>query len=155
MGYVQSQCPECKSKFNDSSNTWNYGSPIRVCPKCRAEYLDKRFREVAITGFDPHSSNPKYYLKCCLILIALAAAGGAWFYWKLMFRNVISISGGAIAAISVIGMFWCFAQFVRIKTGAQQKANQKYMAESEERLKDKAYVKKLFAAGYKVPEKYL
>ena len=53
-------CPECKTKNRETCNAWMYGSPIRQCKACRSEYLDRRFREVAIDGFDPRSNNPKW-----------------------------------------------------------------------------------------------
>ena len=74
-------CPECKTKNRETCNAWMYGSPIRQCKACRSEYLDRRFREVAIDGFDPRSNNPKFYMKGALFLLVLAlVAGGLAFY---------------------------------------------------------------------------
>ena len=69
-------CPECKTKNRETCNAWMYGSPIRQCKACRCEYLDKRFREVAIDGFDPRSNNPKFYMKGALFLLVLALVDG-------------------------------------------------------------------------------
>ena len=62
MGYVEGNCPKCGTKIREKCNAWVYGSPIRTCPSCQSEFLDKRFREVAIGGFDPRANNPKFYL---------------------------------------------------------------------------------------------
>ena len=72
ISYTEWVCPECKTKNRESCNTWMYGSPIRECKACRCEYLDKRWREVAIEGFDPRSNNAKLYVKGALFLLALA-----------------------------------------------------------------------------------
>lgn len=50
MGYVQGTCPKCGAQVMEKCNAWVYGSPIRTCPKCENEFLDIRWREVAIDG---------------------------------------------------------------------------------------------------------
>ena len=52
-------------------NAWMYGSPIRTCPKCKSKFLDKRWREVAIDGFDPRTNNPKLYLIVFFVFLAI------------------------------------------------------------------------------------
>ena len=63
MNFIEGTCPKCGAKTREKCNTWVYGSPIRTCGSCKTEYLDKRWREVAIDGFDPRSNNSSFYLK--------------------------------------------------------------------------------------------
>ena len=74
MNYAEWVCPKCKTKNRETCNMWMYGSPIRECKACRSEYLDRRWREVAIDGFDPRSKNAKFYAKGAAFLLSLAIA---------------------------------------------------------------------------------
>ena len=44
---------------------------------------------------------------------------------------------------------------IRIKSGKEAKLLLKLVQESEKRLQDESYVRRLYSLGYKVPEKYL
>ncbi|WP_295053266.1 hypothetical protein [uncultured Fibrobacter sp.] len=44
---------------------------------------------------------------------------------------------------------------IRIKSGKEAKLLLKLVQESEKRLQDENYVRRLYNLGYKVPEKYL
>ena len=44
---------------------------------------------------------------------------------------------------------------IRIKSGKEAKILLKLVQESEKRLQDENYVRRLYNLGYKVPEKYL
>ena len=66
MNYVEGNCPHCGVKTKEPCNTWVYGSPVRTCPSCKTEYLDKRWKEVAIDGFDLRSMNASFYLKATI-----------------------------------------------------------------------------------------
>ncbi len=48
MGFMEENCPKSGKKIGESCNAWRmYGSPIRTCPKCKSEFLDNWWREVA------------------------------------------------------------------------------------------------------------
>lgn len=149
VSYAEWVCPECKTKNRESCNTWMYGSPIRECKACRSEYLDRRFREVAIDGFDPRSNNMKVYVKGALILLAIALVCGLMIYFQYA-RGVYSVKIIAAGALSVLAGIACGVNALRIKLGFQNKDNDKYMAESKARLADSQYVEKLRKYGYKV-----
>ena len=126
-----------------------YGSPIRECKACHSEYLDRRFREVAIDGFDPRSNNAKLYVKGALFLLALALVCGVLTYFQYNGGHCsmkIVIAGVA----SALGAIACGINALRIKLGFQNKDDDKYMAESKFRLSDPQYVEKLRKYGYKV-----
>ena len=149
ISIVEWTCPECKTKNRETCNAWMYGSPIRQCKACRSEYLDRRFREVAIDGFDPRSNNPKFYMKGALFLLILALVDGGLALYQYI-NGYYSIKVLAIAGASALGSLACFSMFVRITMGFQSKDNEKYMAESKARLADPTYTEKLRKYGYKV-----
>ena len=149
MNYAEWVCPECKTKNREACNTWMYGSPIRQCKACRSEYLDRRFREVAIEGFDPRSNNAKFYVKGALFLLAIALICGVVIYFQYA-RGYYSMKVVAAGALSALGAVACLIMSIRIKLGFQNKDNEKYMEESKARLSDSQYVEKLRKYGYKI-----
>jgi len=149
MNYAEWVCPECKTKNREACNTWMYGSPIRQCKACRSEYLDRRFREVAIEGFDPRSNNAKFYVKGALFLLAIALVCGVVIYFQYA-RGYYSMKVVAAGALSALGAVTCLIMSIRIKLGFQNKDNEKYMEESKARLSDSQYVEKLRKYGYKI-----
>lgn len=149
MSYAEWVCPECKTKNRESCNAWMYGSPIRECKTCRAEYLDRRFREVAIDGFDPRSNNAKVYVKGTLFLLAIAAICGVLIYFQYA-KGYYSMKIIIVGALSALAGIACGINALRIKLGFQSKSNDKYMEESKARLQDSQYVEKLRKYGYKV-----
>ncbi len=151
MSYAEWVCPECKTKNRESCNSWMYGSPIRQCKACRSEYLDRRFREVAIDGFDPRSNNAKIYVKGVLFLLAIAVICGVLTYFQYA-KGYYSVKVVAAGALSALGAIACLVLAMRIKFGFQNKANDKYMEESKARLRDPQYVKKLEGYGYRIDE---
>lgn len=154
MGYVEGKCPQCGRKVRESCNAWVYGSPIRKCPHCGSEYLDKRWRELAIEGADPRTKDPKFYLKMAAIFLIFTIGCILW-------RSYLIASQGSyptkLLGCIILGAFatvGCVVVFFRIITGYESKNNAKYLEESKERLKDKAYVEKLISYGYDVPDEY-
>ncbi|MBQ6555506.1 MAG: hypothetical protein IJR45_02125 [Firmicutes bacterium] len=154
ISYVEGSCPNCGAKTKESCNTWVYGSPIRTCKSCNAEYIDKRWREVAIDGFDPRSQNADFYLKgtlglavftivCILLTVWMAGTSG-----RIPLKMIACIIGGAL------GTVFCAYRLIKIKSGAVEKENAAFMEESINRLKNADYVKKLEEYGYKIPEEF-
>ena len=151
ISYAEWVCPECKNKNRESCNTWMYGSPIRECKACRSEYLDKRWREVAIDGFDPRSNNAKVYVNGTLFLLAMAAICGILIYFQYA-KGYYSTKIIVVGALSALASIACGINALRIKLGFAAKDNDKYMAESQARLRDPQYVKKLEGYGYRIDE---
>ncbi|MCR5541618.1 MAG: hypothetical protein K6F71_12495 [Ruminococcus sp.] len=156
MTYSENKCPHCGKMNRDFfCNTWMYGSPIRVCKKCGGKYMDRRYREPAVQGFDPRTTDPDLYKNVGLICAALFILVLVWY--RFTTRNLGYYSNYQVAMLIMfpIAAVGCLIQYFRIKSGKMQKENEKYLAESEERLKDKQYVADLIANGYKVLEKYI
>lgn len=155
MGYVEGKCPKCGARVREKCNAWVYGSPIRTCPNCRKEFLDKRWREVAIDGFVQGAKNAKLYF-CAMIGFLLATVVCILWLWKM-----ISTQGhyptklvGCIV-VGIIGTIGCAIVFLRIVTGYEDKQNAKYMDESRRRLQDKDYIDSLISFGYTVPDEFM
>lgn len=155
MGYIEGNCPGCGKKLRERCNAWVYGSPIRTCPNCQKEFLDKRWREVAIDGFVPGSKNAKFYLGAAVgfLLFTIACI--------LYLMSMIKMQGhypnklvGCIV-VGMIGTIGCAIVFLRIVTGYEDKQNAKYMDESKRRLQDKNYVDKLISYGYMIPDEFM
>ena len=149
ISYAEWVCPECKTKNRESCNTWMYGSPIRECKACHGEYLDRRWREVAIDGFDPRGKNAKFYAKGAAFLLGMAIICGVLL--QTSFIQGANTTKLTLACIFCT-LFGVVSGFIalRIKFGFADKDNEKYMAESKARLGDPQYVEKLRKYGYKV-----
>ncbi|MBP5281789.1 MAG: hypothetical protein J6Z22_04740 [Lachnospiraceae bacterium] len=155
MGYMEGKCGHCGETVKEKSNMWAYGSPIRFCPRCKQEYLDRRWREVAIEGFDPKSTSPAYYVKAFFLCLACLAVSGGWTYYTVHYRNEYHTAMVALIIVSAIGAIGCLILSLGIALGFMKKGNEQYLQESERRMRDPEYVKKLQAYGYRIPEKYM
>ena len=155
FGYLEGNCGKCGEKTREPSNAFAYGSPIRFCPKCKQEYLDRRWREVAVQGFDPKSTSVAYYAKAFLILFAITALSGGWLYYTMHFKGYYYTMVVAIVIVCAIASVASLGLMAWIALGFAAKSNAKYLAESERRMRNPEYVKKLQACGYVIPAKYL
>ena len=115
----------------------------------RSEYLDRRWREVAIDGFDPRSRNAKFYAKGAAFLLSLAIVCGVLLQTSLVHGNNSTKLTLACILCSLFGVVSGFIA-LRIKLGFADKDNAKYMAESKARLGDSTYVEKLKKYGYNI-----
>ncbi|WP_298772162.1 hypothetical protein [uncultured Fibrobacter sp.] len=149
MNYAEWVCPECKTKNRETCSMWMYGSPIRECKACRSEYLDRRWREVAIDGFDPRSKNAKFYAKGAAFLLSMAIICGVLLQTSFVHGNNFTKLTLACILCSLFGVVSGFIA-LRIKLGFADKDNDKFMAESKARLGDPKYVEKLRKFGYKI-----
>ena len=154
MGYMEGKCSRCGEAVKEKSNMWAYGSPIRICPFCKQEYLDRRWREVAVQGFDPKSTSPLYYIKAFFICLAALAVSGGWTWYTVHYHHEYYTSMVAVIIVSSIGAVGCLVLALAVALGFMKKDNEKYMRESEMRMRDPEYVKKLRECGYQIPEKY-
>lgn len=155
MGYVEGNCPKCGEKVREKTDAWAYGSPIRYCTKCKQEYLDRRFREVAIQGFDPRSESPAFYAKMTVIVALLTAASGGWLYYTTHVKSYYSTLTVAILVACGFATLFGFFMILRNVMGVEKRNNERALAESKRRLQNPDYVKKLQEYGYRIPEEFL
>lgn len=143
-------CPHCQSRQSEPENRWCYGSPIRTCPKCHGEFLDKRYTELAVSGIPEKQLSVKRDLIFILIGLGFIAVGfllsiirGGW----NIKSSVISIDGGFMALCFIVDV-------ISILTGSKLKKLEKLKGQSEERLRNYEYAEKLVNLGYNVPNEY-
>lgn len=149
-------CPYCEKKFNNyNASSCDFGSPVRKCRYCQHEYLDRRYHEIAVDGWNEASLNATNSLKVAGIgLIGFLVAGGltAYTIYNEGYYMTKCVAAGILAfVIMIVGII----DFIRVKTGAKQRSIEKKKAESEERLKNREYALLLAENGYNVPDKYL
>lgn len=154
MGYVEGNCPKCGKKIRESCNAWVYGSPIRICPNCKSEFLDKRWREVAIDGFDPRANNPRFYIFGFFGFLAFTIVCVVWLMAMINAQRSYPIRLLGCIVLGIIGTIGCAVVLLRQITGYEEKNNARFMEESQKRMQDKDYVEKLVAYGYSVPDVY-
>ena len=154
MGYSEMNCPHCGKMNRESCNAHMYGSPIRVCKSCGKKYVDSRYTEPALTGFDRKSTDPSLYAKGAGIFAAGFVITLGWVIIDIKTKGSYPIKVAGASFICLMGLVLCLVCFVRIKSGISEKENQKYLEESEKRLSDKEYVRELIDNGIDVPERY-
>ncbi len=150
--FIEWDCPKCGKKNREACGTWIYGSPIRTCKYCNSEYLDQRWREVAIDGFDPRSTNSGFYLKGTIVFGVLALAALLMLFVTIQTKGYYHTSNVLIVFAGILGCILCLIMYLRIKFGFEVKSQQKYLEESKLRLQDPEYVKKLRSYGYVIPD---
>ncbi|MCM1180435.1 MAG: hypothetical protein NC347_09280 [Clostridium sp.] len=155
MGWVEGNCPKCGKKVREKCNAWVYGSPIRTCPHCKREFLDTRWREVAIDGLVPGSKNAKFYLWGMIGFLAATVACSLWLWQMISTQGHYPIKLVGCIVIGIIGTVGCAVVFLRIVTGYEDKQNARYMDESRRRLEDRDYIEKLISFGYTVPDRFM
>ena len=154
INYMECTCPNCGAKSKESCNTWGYGSPIRICKSCNHEYLDNRWREVAIEGFDPRSTNAGFYLKAMLILFVFSAVCLVLTLVMLKTKGYCPLKLYACDFFGPAAAVICGILCLRIKLGFEDKNNAVFMEESKKRLESELYIKKLEEYGYTIPDEY-
>ena len=146
-------CPKCGRKDYGLGNAYLYGSPIRKCPNCGKEYYDDRYREVAIKGFDPKTTSPKNGIIGIVVMGIMSVL--IWFHIKhLASAGLFSFKWQILFVFTVFAIIYLMVNVFKNIFGLYDKMNAKELKESEERLKDKEYVRKLIELRYYVPDKY-
>ena len=149
------KCPHCNAAIEGTfKNVYIYGSPIRTCKKCKKQYLNRHFHEIAIDGIRPEDLSTKNNGKMILgTLISSIFFGTA---------TVFTYSSGRMFALSLIlalaSVFFFFGMIldtIKVKTGKKAKEFEKKGQESRQRLQNKEYALTLARLGYPVPGEYL
>lgn len=149
-------CPYCGAKIKDYvANKWLYGSPVRVCGKCGKNYIDRRYHEIAVEGYQPGTLSVKRALKVLLICIALFLICAGILYYELNFQSYYHPMYLFLVPMSAFAVIFMIVDIIRIKTGSKERALEKLKAESEERLGDTEYARTLKSIGYNVPQRFL
>ena len=154
LNIISCKCPGCMKMNRERCNSWFYGSPIRRCKYCGMEYLDKRWREVALQGVDPRSENSTLYLVGTIFFGIITLVLLNIVVKDLTVENYFAWDVVMFMAIAVMGTIISIVMFIRIITGIEARTAAKYMAESERRLRNPEYANKLATMGYRIPDIY-
>lgn len=154
-------CPYCNKKpFSYTPNQWYYGSPVRTCKKCGQKYLDRRYHEIAVEGFEGGTLSTRTSLGAAGFGVLLFIVGGGIHLFEI-YRPIST-------EIRTIHTMWCYLALmgavlalimlvdcIRIKTGAKANHLETLRQESIERLKDTEYARLLANEGYSVPDEFM
>ncbi len=150
---IEFRCPSCGKKlFSYEQRIRKYGSPIKECKKCGAEYLDPRYYELAIDGVpeDEYKAGP--YLFMVIVGILVTWRGLYLFRMRQLgtpegmqwlMPTLFTVLGVVCIVAAVVGL-------ILLKTGLHEKKINRLMDESRARIKDMSYVSRLKKLGYKV-----
>ena len=156
MVYHTKSCPHCGFHYSimQPAKSGFYGSPFRTCSICRKSFIDKDYREIAVSGIRSVDTQRVSTSTALLsIFPALFFAAGLYCCFSVGFSpsSVLITAGGAVVLAIVI---WLMFSEARGYEQRQQYLKQE-SEQSEARLRNPEYALALKKLGYHVPEKYL
>lgn len=154
--YQTVKCTNCGStlSINAPGSAYFYGSPIRSCPKCGRQYLDKNYHEIEIDGIQKTDISNKGAAGLLIGSLAAAVIFGVLFIFFLS-RGRLHFGTLIATVISLLIFIFGLVDAIKIKSGSKQKELEKEHQQSILRLQNKEYAHTLKKLGYQVPEKYL
>lgn len=153
---MEIHCPNCGRLVGTFvMGDYRYGSPLKTCPKCKAEYINPVFHEIEVDGISPDAFNIKLLATGILIGIIFFAISAVIHYSEVTTQRYYHTAPIAIMIISVIVILFAIGNIILIKTGLKAKRTERKRQESVERMSNPAYALRLKELGYNVPEKYL
>lgn len=139
------KCPHCYHAYviNDSYGSYYIGTPIRVCKNCGKNFIDKEFKELALTDVKPWDKLPVSANTAIAVIgvgiMAFAAFKSSWNWFA-----IILIAIALYLLISDIVGYNGKIQWIEEERRASIK-----------RLSDPQYADFLKELGYDVPDKFL
>lgn len=139
-------CPHCSevNVLKGKVHELNHGNPILTCRKCKAEFLSKRCREVALTK--PYF-NDLLPIGWEIWLVLLLGVGNLYscFGGEKIDIDIGNILSGVFAtAIGLLAVYGSLKGYPRrLRYLKEEKVR------SAQRCADPAYVEKLISMGYK------
>ena len=152
---IEFKCPSCGKKlFTYEYRIRKYGCPVKECKKCGCEYIDPRYYELAIDGVPEDEYKILPYVLMIVIGLLIMWRGyhmlgmrqlgvSAQIQWLL---PCVFLIFGIVLVIGAVG------GIIMIVTGLHRKKIERLLEESEDRVRDYSYVKKLQRLGYKIPD---
>lgn len=162
--YRSKRCPHCGHGLaygDDAKPRWIYGSPIRWCPFCHNEYLDKNYHEIAIDGVPNNATKRITFFDTIRFILGLCVLGILCYFVFNLLVNLKTVKFSFLLFMVFIGLGgWCYQLLESplyrfFKYQEMIDSIEKEKQASEKRMQDPEYVQKLIANKYRVPEKYL
>ena len=156
MIYKTKSCPHCGLSYSvmQPEKSGFYGSPFRKCSLCGNTFIDKDYREIAVSGIRNVDTQRFSFGAAALgIFPSLFMVIGLWLGFSSGFdtRSILFSCGGALFVSVVV---WLVLSEVK-GYDERQKFLKEESARSEARLQNPQYAAELKRIGYRVPEKYL
>ncbi|MBQ8789961.1 MAG: hypothetical protein IJZ51_01470 [Ruminiclostridium sp.] len=149
-------CKGCGKKVDTFVvGDYRYGSPIKTCPKCKAEYINPVYHEIETDGISPDAFDIKKLLIVLLIGVIFFVISAAMHYYEVTTLDYYHTIYIAIMVISIIVILFAIGDIILIKTGLKEKRNERKRQESVQRMSNPEYALKLREFGYNVPQKYI
>ena len=151
------RCPFCGKQYGLTGD-YHYGSPIRSCQKCKRQYLDYTYHEIAFEGIRQVDVNPTEEQKqdkrkqgIVAVVVGLAAIAFGivmiFFGWIAPWPFLI----GGVAVAGGVGLMKESGEKGLAKT--REKLEQERQA-SFQRVGDPNYIAALRSMGYQLPPNY-
>lgn len=149
------KCPHCGNNLGTAVNAYLYGSPFRVCNKCKNSYVDKRYHEIAIEGIRQEDINPteadkqshrKSGTKAIWIGIGMLAL-----FIIILFTGWIVFPLPIFGVISIIGGIGAMKGDSKKELEKTRNALEIERQQSMLRMQNPQYVEQLRAIGYDIP----
>lgn len=148
------KCPHCGKPIKTVENEYLYGSPLRNCEKCKNQYVDRRYHEIALDGIREEDINPseaeiKSRRNSGLISIAIGIGSFVLFI-------VIIALGWIIFPLPLVTYYGIVKGVSSLKESTKGSIeNKRKMLEIEKqqsfaRMQNPQYVEQLRAAGFNV-----
>lgn len=154
MIYTTKKCPYCNHTYSFMQpKSYSYGSPLQVCRRCGKYYVDKDFKEIAISGIrkiDTMRITPFSIIASLLFTPLFVSSIYMQFYQP---------DNMSLFALITFGAFDIFAFYSIYNDCSSFKERQKYLIDEQHRsiarLKNPSYALTLKNLGYDVPKQYL
>lgn len=134
-----------------------YDTPFRKCPKCKKEYVDRRYKELAILP-EGIEGELTYAEAIAFVVLGILAIVFGLIMGRYDYVNGSPVDG-PIDIVVVVFAAICFVlaiyHFIIIKFGIKKKKLLAQYGLSVFRLSDPNYALKLKVNGFDVPDKYL
>lgn len=145
------RCKKCGKKLlSYEAYQRKYGSPLKNCKACGAEYIDPRFHELAIEGY-PEQEFKKVYSVIMIVIGGLILWRGIYMFGLHQMglpEEMQWVLPGVITLLGVAFIIGGVVDLIRIATGLKVRKFEKLMNESRERMADENYTAKLEWLGY-------
>ena len=156
MTYITKSCPHCGFPYSvaQPAKSGFYGSPFQRCQLCGQQFIDKDYREIAVSGIrNVDTQHVSVGTAILGVFPFLFMVSGLYIGFSASFdtQTILITAGGALF---FAGVLWLVVSEAK-GYDERQKFLKKESARSEARLQNPQYAAELKRLGYHVPEKYL
>lgn len=144
--YTVKRCPHCFYRLGTSRQliTIKYESPLKTCPKCHKQYIDKDCKELGLYDKLPIFAKTPMSIENLVSMVIV-----------LLISCVFLDSGAAYVGkiLMALDAAWITMSFVLWPQ--RKKKMEEELKKSIHRLSNPSYAMTLRSAGLKVPEEYI